>query len=239
MRSVKELTARPRADQALPRPEVVGDRSRYYLIKRAFDLVFSVAGLLVLSPVLILVAVLIKLDSAGPVIFRQERVGYDWRRRRQTTFMVCKFRSMNDNCDQSLHQELVRDWIRNRKGAEGHTESVKLSNDRRITRIGQFIRKTSIDELPQLWNVMMGEMSLVGPRPVPLYEVAEYDAWHMRRLDAVPGITGPWQVKGRGLTSVDGMALMDIEYVERQSLKLDLEILLRTIPVVLSGRGAS
>lgn len=220
-------------------PHVVGDKGRYYVLKRAFDLVASVAALVVLSPVLLLVAVLIKLDSPGPVIFRQERVGYDWRRRKQTNFVVCKFRSMSDNCDQSLHQELVRDWIRNRKGADGHTESVKLSNDRRITRIGRLIRKTSIDELPQLWNVMRGEMSLVGPRPVPLYEVAEYDSWHMRRLEALPGITGPWQVKGRGLTSVDDMARMDIEYVERQSLKLDLEILLQTIPVVLSGRGAS
>ena len=191
MRSVKALPARPRADQAMPRPEVVGDRSRYYLLKRAFDSVLSVAGLLVLSPVLILVAVLIKLDSPGPVIFHQERVGYDWRRRRQTTFVVCKFRSMNDNCDQSLHQELVRDGIRHRRGAEGHAGSVKLSNDRRITRLGRFIRKTSIDELPQLWNVMLGAMSLVGPRPVTLYEVAEYDAWPRRRLEGVPGVTGP------------------------------------------------
>lgn len=214
--------------------------SRYYLMKRTLDLVLALGSIIVLSPLLALVAILIKLETPGPVIFRQERMGYDWRRRRQHPFKVCKFRSMYENCDQSVHQELVRNWIhgRDHSSASSGDGLVKLTRDSRVTRIGGIIRVTSIDELPQLWNVLKGEMSLVGPRPVPLYEVSEYEPWHRRRLEALPGITGPWQVHGRGLVSLDEMARLDIEYVERQSIWLDLKIMLQTVPVVLSRRGA-
>ncbi|MFQ5814046.1 MAG: sugar transferase [Anaerolineae bacterium] len=218
------------------------DKQLYYRIKRLIDIGLSFLLLLLLSPLFLLIALLIKLDSPGPVIFAQERMGYDWRSRTQRTFILYKFRSMYHNCDQSVHQRYVRDWIRGQKSVKtsgDHTELVKLTNDNRVTRVGRMLRKTSLDELPQLWNVLKGDMSLVGPRPVPLYEVAEYEGWHKQRLAAAPGITGLWQVRGRGWVSVDEMVRLDIQYINRQSLWLDVKILLLTIPAVISGRGAA
>ncbi len=216
------------------------NRRPYLWIKRLMDVAISAAALVLLTPVMLAIALAIKLDSRGPVIFSHERAGYDWRRRRLTTFKMHKFRSMYHNSDQSLHEQHVRDWIRGRLEQAGDEKGlVKLTKDPRITRVGRFIRKTSLDELPQLWNVLVGEMSLVGPRPVPLYEVAEYQPWHRGRLEATPGITCLWQVEGRGQVGLDEMVRMDLEYIEHRSLWLDLKILLRTIPVVLSGRGAA
>jgi len=218
------------------------DKCLYLRIKRLMDFVFSFMLLMLLSPVLLLIALFIKLDSTGPVIFAQERMGYDWRSRRQRTFIFYKFRTMYHNCDQSVHQKHVRDCIRGQeraKGADNDAKLIKLTNDGRVTCVGRVLRKTSLDELPQLLNVLKGDMNLVGPRPVPLYEVAEYETWHKQRLEATPGITGLWQVKGRGRVTVDEMARLDIEYINRQSLWLDLEILLLTIPAVISGRGAA
>jgi len=217
------------------------DKHLYLTIKRLVDVVVSLMLLVLLSPLLVLIAFLVKLDSPGPVIFSQVRMGYDWRTRKLRTFMFYKFRSMYHNCDQSVHQAHVRDRIRGQKcptGSGNRGELVKINNDRRVTRIGRILRKTSLDELPQLWNVLKGDMSLVGPRPVPLYEIAEYETWHKQRLEATPGITGLWQVKGRGRVTLDDMVRLDVEYINRQSLWLDLEILLRTIPAVLSCHGA-
>lgn len=220
---------------------------RYFLVKRGMDVVISAAVLLALSPLLLLTAFLIKLDSPGPILFSQERMGFHWRRRQRTTFRVFKFRSMFQGSDQSVHEQFIRDWARgsaegkdSRNGHDGAgAKWLKLTNDPRVTRVGRFIRKTSIDELPQLWNVLKGEMSLVGPRPVPLYEVAEYQERHKRRLEATPGITCFWQVWGRGHTNLDEMVRMDLEYIEHQSIWLDIKILILTVPVVVTGRGAA
>ena len=225
-------------------PAAIAERNKriYFRTKRLMDIVLSFMLLLLLSPMLLLIVLLIKLDSPGPAIFAQERIGYDWRSRKQRRFILYKFRSMCHNCDQSVHQEHVKECIRGQKGAKSSSNDgklAKLTNDGRVTGVGRILRETSLDELPQLWNVLGGEMSLVGPRPVPLYEVAEYETWHKQRLEATPGITGLWQVKGRGQATLDEMARLDVEYVNRQSLLFDLKILLLTIPTVISGRGAA
>lgn len=223
---------------------VIAERDQYiyFRIKRLMDIILSFIALTLLSPLLLLTALLIKLDSPGPAIFAQERVGYDWGRRRQRRFTLYKFRSMYHNSDQRAHQEHIKECIRGQEGTKSSSHDgrlVKMTNDGRVTCVGRLLRRTSLDELPQLWNVLRGEMSLVGPRPVPFYEVAAYEPWHRKRLEATPGITGLWQIKGRGQATLDEMARLDIEYIDRQSLWLDLEILLLTIPAVISGRGAA
>jgi lipopolysaccharide/colanic/teichoic acid biosynthesis glycosyltransferase len=214
--------------------------SVYFIAKRIIDIVFGVSFLIVSFPVMAVIAVLIRLDSAGPAIFTQERVGAKrvagsrgtmWETR---TFRFYKFRSMIRNADQSLHVQCVRELYEQ----QGPVGKFKLSDDGRITRVGRFLRKSSLDELPQLFNVLRGDMSLVGPRPVPVYEAALYQGPHRERLTATPGITGPWQATARCRVPVDEMIRMDIEYARHQSLWLDLKILLQTIPAVLSGQGA-
>lgn len=214
------------------------DRKRraYYGAKRAIDLVLAVSALILTFPLIALIAVLIVLDSPGPVFFVQERMGYDRRRRAPATFRLYKYRTMHNRSDEGVHRDYVRAWAR--RELEPDHERFKLAHDVRVTRVGRVLRRTSLDELPQLWNVVRGEMSLVGPRPVPLYEVAEYEPWHYGRLFARPGLTGLWQVKARAQCGLDDMATLDIAYIERQSLWLDLAILALTVPVVLSGRGA-
>lgn len=225
--------------EAITNPDNQKKRA-YFLLKRGMDVILSFTLLLLLAPLFIVIAVLIKLDSPGPVIFKQERVGSDWQGQVRRLFNFYKFRSMHHNCDQSLHREHIKAWTRGQIHApEGSDSAMKLDADPRITRLGRFLRKTSLDELPQLWNVLEGAMSLVGPRPVPPYEVAEYDEWHYQRLNAPAGITGLWQVKGRGQVGLDEMVLQDIEYIDNQSIWLDIHILLLTIPVVLARRGAS
>lgn len=222
------------------------DRTRYYFFKRCLDLVLATLALILLSPLLLLIAILIKLDTPGRVIFVQERVGA---KRRSTDgksqweirhFFVYKFRTMVQDADQALHQAYIKAFVDGQlaPATESHA-TFKLNNDPRVTRVGHILRKTSLDELPQLVNVVKGEMSLVGPRPVPPYEVAEYQPWHLERMAALPGITGLWQVEGRGRVTFDRMVQMDIEYVQDQSLWLDIKLLLRTIPTVLSKRGAA
>ena len=216
----------------------------YVGAKRTLDVTLTLAALVVLAPLLVVIALAIGLDSPGPVVFVQERVGARRRTKDGRTvwevrnFSVYKFRSMFHNVDQSAHQAYVKAWIDGQAetGADGAT--FKLTRDPRITRVGRILRKTSLDELPQLFNVLKGDMSLVGPRPVPTYEVAEYQAWHRERLAALPGITGLWQVKGRCQVTFDEMIRMDIDYVRRRSLWLDVKLLFLTIPAVLSGRGA-
>jgi len=210
------------------------DRRR--LVKRAFDLMTASVLLVVLSPLFLLIALLIRLDSPGPALYRQERIGENGR-----PFTMLKFRSMVRDADPRVHQEYVTDLIRRnvspqaQSGRGGH---LKPQQDPRVTRVGRIIRKASLDELPQLFNVLRGEMSLVGPRPALAYEVAVYKEWHRRRLSALPGITGLWQVVARNQVSFDDMVRLDIEYIEHQSLWYDISILLRTPWAVLTGRGA-
>jgi lipopolysaccharide/colanic/teichoic acid biosynthesis glycosyltransferase len=216
---------------------------RFYLVaKRVIDIVLSAVMLVVALPVMLVVALAIRLDSSGPVIFKQKRVKGLRPDGRLVSFTFYKFRSMVHHSDAAEHRKYMTDFI-NGNGAthrDGNGKSVyKLSSDRRITRVGKVLRKTSLDELPQLINVIKGDMSLVGPRPAIPYEVEQYKEWHKRRLGVTPGITGLWQVKGRSCVTFDEMVRWDIEYAEDRSLGMDLSILLQTIPAVLSGKGAA
>jgi lipopolysaccharide/colanic/teichoic acid biosynthesis glycosyltransferase len=214
-------------------------RKRSLLVmKRTIDLVASGVGLVLMSPLLLAIAIAIKLTSKGPVLFKQQRVG-----QYGNLFTVLKFRSMYVNNDHKVHQDYVTKLIADqaqRNGATGTTDGVyKLTNDRRITPLGQILRRTSLDELPQVFNVFMGEMSLVGPRPAIPYELAAYQTWHRRRiLEAKPGITGLWQVTGRSLVKFDDMVRLDLRYANSWSLWLDFWILLRTPMAVIRGAGA-
>jgi len=210
----------------------------YRLTKRAIDLLVSVVGLVVISPLMIVIAILIKSDSSGPVLFVQERVGYDPRTGRLKRFGCYKFRSMVDGADPRLHQMHMAKLIAGQAAAPPPGVSLKLAADPRITRVGRFLRRASLDELPQLINVVKGEMSIVGPRPALPYEVEMYKDWHRQRLMAVPGLTGWWQVRGRNQVCFDEAVRMDIYYVEHQSLWLDLQVVLLTPVAVVSGRGA-
>jgi len=207
------------------------------LVKRVTDMVGSAALLVLASPLLIVVAVAIKLTSKGPVIFQQDRLGQFGAR-----FKCLKFRTMYTDNDPKIHKEYCQRFIAGR--ADGETASgmppvYKITNDPRVTPIGKFLRKTSLDEVPQFWNVLSGEMSLVGPRPPVPYEYAVYDVWHRRRvLEVKPGVTGLWQVSGRSRTSFDDMVRLDLRYSQSWSLWLDLKILVATPRAVLGGEGA-
>jgi len=208
------------------------------VIKRAIDITGSTALLLALSPVLAAIAALIKLTSKGPVIFKQERLGQFGAR-----FKCLKFRTMYINNDPRIHQEYVQQFIAGEDGLDksGNSDKpvYKLTKDPRVTLIGRFLRKASLDELPQFWNVVRGEMSLVGPRPPVPYEFEVYDVWHRRRiLEVKPGVTGLWQVSGRNRTRFDEMVRLDLTYCRSWSLWLDLKILLVTPRAVLNGDGA-
>ncbi len=194
-------------------------------MKRGTDVLGSALLLLVLSPLLLLVAVLIRLDSPGPAIFSQLRVGRGGR-----TFHVYKFRSMVQNAD------ALKEAMRDLNEAAG--PMFKIRDDPRVTRVGRVLRKTSIDELPQLWNVLRGDMSLVGPRPALPEEVAGYREWHRMRLNAAPGITGLWQISGRSDLPFDDMVLLDLYYIENWTPLLDFSIMVRTVPKILFGEGA-
>lgn len=204
----------------------------YRWAKRILDVVIASIALLLLWPVLLLIAVAVRLDSPGPALFRQKRVGR-WGRE----FVLYKFRSMRQNVDENELRAFAKQYINGHGGPNGQS-LFKPHNDRHITRLGRFLRRTSLDELPQLINVLKGEMSLVGPRPVVAYEVAEYDSWHLRRLDVLPGITGLAQINGRSKLPWKEVVRLDIEYVEKCSFWLDLLILIKTIPVVFSTRSA-
>ncbi len=207
------------------------------VFKSIIDIVGSILALIVMSPLFLLFAVLIKLSSKGPVFFKQQRVGQMGK-----PFTFIKFRSMYESNDPAIHREYINRFI------AGHAEEMpdnqnggavyKLTDDPRVTPIGRFLRRTSLDELPQLFNVLCGEMSLVGPRPPIPYEVERYAAWHKGRvLEAKPGMTGLWQVSGRSKTTFDEMVRMDIRYARSWSIWLDLKILLKTAQVVYSGEG--
>jgi exopolysaccharide biosynthesis polyprenyl glycosylphosphotransferase len=199
------------------------DRVAAFVVKRAFDVIVASAALVIVSPVMLAIAIAIRLRDGSPVLFRQERVGLHGRR-----FGVLKFRTMVPDAEARL-SELER-------SSEVSGSAFKLTNDPRITRTGRFLRRISLDELPQLWNVIRGEMSLVGPRPALPREVATYDLWHRRRLSMKPGITGLWQVSARRSPNFDTWAQLDLSYIDRWSLWLDIKILARTVPAALEGR---
>ena len=195
------------------------------LVKRAIDVTVSLAGLTLLSPLWLLIGIAIAIDSPGPPVFFQKRIG-QWGR----PFTCYKFRSMRVGAEEE-HEQL-------RELSEAAQVTFKLRDDPRRTRVGGLIRRASLDELPQLYNVLLGEMSLVGPRPPIPSEVEQYEEWHRKRLEVKPGLTGLWQVMGRSLLPFEEMVMLDIYYIENWSLLLDFQILLRTVPTVLSGRGA-
>jgi lipopolysaccharide/colanic/teichoic acid biosynthesis glycosyltransferase len=195
------------------------------LIKRAMDVVLAVLGLIVLSPVFAVVMLAILISDGRPVFFRQTRAGLGGR-----PFVMLKFRTM------VRHADAMRADLRQFNEVAGQA-SFKMTNDPRVTRFGAILRRLSIDELPQLWNVACGQMSLVGPRPHPFDDVAGYHHWHWRRLTAKPGITGLWQVSARSDPDFDRWVQLDLEYIENWSLRLDLAILVKTIPALLRGEG--
>ncbi|BCL83365.1 multidrug MFS transporter [Ktedonobacteria bacterium brp13] len=208
----------------------------YIRAKRVFDIALTllIAPLVILAGIVI--ALCIKLDSKGPVFFRQKRIGQDG-----VEFGMLKFRSMYTNSDQKAHQEKIIQYM---NGAKLHDDSsgklaYKDVNDPRITRVGRFIRKTSLDELPQFWNVLRGKMSLVGPRPPLPYEVELYTSYEWLRMVGKPGITGTWQVYGRSRVTFQNMVEMDIEYLEHQSLWKDFQLVVLTVPVMIFARGGA
>jgi lipopolysaccharide/colanic/teichoic acid biosynthesis glycosyltransferase len=210
----------------------VSGRKSFQLLKRIIDVTGSLAALILLAPLFLIIAAVIKLTSEGPVFFQQPRIGQFGRK-----FTFLKFRSMFTNNDPAIHREYIRNLIDKKVADSGGT--FKIKNDPRVTPIGRFLRKSSLDELPQFVNVLRGEMSLVGPRPPIPYEFESYSLWHRRRiLQARPGITGEWQVHGRSRTTFDEMVRMDLRYIENPSIWTDLKLLLKTPLAVITGNGA-
>jgi len=206
------------------------------ILKRGSDLIIAALALTILSPLWLLIALLVKLDSRGPIFYKQERVGMDGR-----VFLFYKFRTMHAGADDARHREFQRQYIKGQPDSnQGDVDrpAYKLRGDERVTRLGKILRKTSLDELPQLFNVLRGDMSIVGPRPPIPYEVESYELWHRKRIDMKPGITGMWQVSGRNRLPFDEMVRMDLYYIENWSLLLDLKIILQTLPVMWKGEDA-
>lgn len=201
--------------------------------KKLMDILGSLFALVCLSPLLLIIAAAIKYTSDGPVFFKQERMGLNG-----GIFTFLKFRSMYTDCDSDRHREYIKKYIGEGKDDKDAPGVYKICNDPRVTPLGRFLRKTSLDELPQFINVMKGDMSLVGPRPPIPYEIELYDIWHRRRLLSVkPGITGLWQVTGRSSTTFDEMVRLDLRYVNEWSSWLDIKLLLKTPWVILTGKG--
>ena len=220
-------------------PELSAKRAtipNFQTLKRGMDIVLSALLLILLLPAFIIIAVLVKLSSPGPVFFKQTRVGHF-----MAPFAMYKFRSMYARADHRAHQDYVSWFITasDQRQPQQKPDVFKLTNDTRITPIGQILRRTSLDELPQLWNVLIGDMSLVGPRPPLPYEVQQYKPWHRGRvLEAKPGVTGLWQVVGRSRTTFDEMVRLDLRYARTMSLWFDIKILLATPAAMITGKGA-
>jgi len=214
------------------KPQVFLYRKEYQIAKRVMDVTLCLLAMPLVLPLLVICALAIRLDSPGPALFVQERIGKGGRR-----FRMCKFRTMQHNLDDSDHRAFMKAFVNGRIGDNGGAiyKPVQASQ---ITRVGRILRKISLDELPQLINVLRGEMSLVGPRPNVLWEFEEYKGWHNERLEVLPGITGLAQVRGRSGIVFDSIVKYDIEYIERQSPALDLEILWWTLISVFVGKGA-
>jgi len=198
--------------------------------KRFMDYLLGIPSLIVMLPFFLLIGILIKIDSPGPVFYKQKRAGMNGR-----IFEVIKFRTMKYKADDSVHRQRIKEYA---EGKINAADGVKLTNDTRITRVGRFLRNTSVDELPQIFNVIKGDMSLVGPRPVPIYEAEKYKLWQSERLSTLPGITGLWQISGRSTVSFDEQLRLDIRYIRHQSLWLNIVIILNTVPAIISRRGA-
>lgn len=229
-----------------------GADSFYFAVKRIMDLVIVVLSMVFLLPLMAFIAILIKWDSPGPAIFRQERVTARRRVRNgqvyweEMPFTILKFRTMRTDAKSTIHRQFIEAYIAGddkrmaelQSAQQAEDARYKLVEDPRVTRVGSFLRKTSLDELPQFLNVLLGNMSLVGPRPPIPYEVELYLYHHHDRLRTVPGITGWWQVKGRSATSFEEMVRMDVDYIRRQSLWLDIKIIIMTVTAVVNGKGA-
>ena len=215
--------------------EPLSDLERF--VKRSSDMLLSLVAIVLLAPVWLIVSLLVKRGSPGPVMFRQERVGMDGR-----IFLCYKFRTMDADSDDAPHREAYRKNIEGLEAANAGDNARpvfgKVKNDDRVTRSGKWLRRSSLDELPQLFNVLKGDMSIVGPRPPIPYEVENYDIWHRKRLDMKPGITGLWQVSGRNRLTFEEMVRTDLYYIENWSLWLDLKIIFLTLPAVWRGDGA-
>jgi lipopolysaccharide/colanic/teichoic acid biosynthesis glycosyltransferase len=216
--------------------------TRFERLERTIDVVAAVALLVLTAPLMAIVALLVKVDSPGPALYRGRRIGLSGR-----PFTVLKFRSMRTDTDDELHRRYVLGLLRDEKAVHQPTSAIaeddnvvafKLHDDPRVTRVGRWIRATTLDELPQLVNVLRGEMSLVGPRPEVPYALEGYEPWQHERFSVRPGLTGLWQVSGRGDLSPTEMLALDVEYARRRSLRLDLAIMARTIPAVLRRKGA-
>jgi lipopolysaccharide/colanic/teichoic acid biosynthesis glycosyltransferase len=222
--------------QVAPVQESICIKPGFHRAKRILDLIFSLLILLPLCLIMVIVAVAIRLDSEGPIFFRQKRVGLHG-----AEFIMYKFRSMYVNCDDSIHREAIAHYMNGQKLSEnGEADlSYKQVHDPRITRIGRLLRKTSIDELPQFFNVLRGQMTLVGPRPPLPYEVESYSSHDLLRLSGKPGLTGTWQVYGRSRVTFRQMVDMDIEYLQHQSFNEDLKLIVLTIPVMIKCRGGA
>jgi len=205
----------------------------YRIAKRSLDLAASMVGLLITSPILAAVAAAVKLESPGPILFRQQRLGLGGR-----PFTCYKFRSMHPDAAQERHRDHVRDLIRGeeREPPTPGAPWLPIPADPRVTRLGAFLRRSHLDELPQLFNIVRGDMSLVGPRPPIPYEVEVYQAWHLPRLSVVPGLTGLWQATGWGKLSFDEGVALDLAYIERRSFWFDLRLIGRTLWQILIGR---
>lgn len=216
--------------------ETISINSGYLRLKRFFDIAFVLLIAPLIVPISIIIALLIRLDSEGPVFFRQKRIG-----RNGEEFEMLKFRSMYTGSTDQRHRESIAKYINGEKVNEDSsaTLSYKLSNDDRITRVGRIIRKLSLDELPQFWNILRGEMTLVGPRPPISYEVEQYSSHDWLRLSGKPGLTGAWQVYGRSRVTFHEMVEMDIDYLEHPSFWVDLKLIVLTLPVILLGRGGA
>lgn len=213
-----------------------------WLLKRGFDIVVSAIALVLVSPLLLILAIIVRATTRGPALFKQTRVGVNGR-----PFTMLKFRSMRSDSSVEIHNEYTRHWIHGRTGAATNgdgsagvaveEEIHKITDDPRVTPVGKFLRAASLDELPQFWNVLRGDMSIVGPRPALPYEVERYTEWHKRRLAVPPGITGAWQVSGRSDLSFEEMVALDVDYIEQWSIEKDFEVVFKTLPAILKFSG--
>ena len=219
--------------QDIPVTQTTLDASQgqtYRKLKRVLDFTVGLVALVISTPLWVAIALAIKLDSRGPVLFRQTRVGFDGKE-----FVMYKFRSMITDADQAVHQEGFQKYVEGgQSGSDEEGSAVKDAKDSRITRIGRFLRVTDLDELPQLINVVLGNMSMVGPRPAIHYELEWYEKWYHGRFQTLPGITGLWQISSRRIQmGLEEMMLLDLEYIRRRSILLDLKIMLFTVTRIL------
>lgn len=217
----------------IERPGVKLYKPFYSTLKRLFDVTLSLLALIFLSPLIVMIILLIRFTSPGPVLFEQDRLGKGGK-----LFRMYKFRTMYHQINRETHRAFMKAFINGQVAADGEHEVFKPFDSSQVTSVGRILRKTSLDELPQLINILNGEMSLVGPRPNVPWEAEEYCPWHQERFEVLPGITGLAQVRGRSAILFDEIVRCDVEYIERQSLRLDIQILWRTVVSVLIGKGA-